>query len=73
MELELGMSIAANKVKGAYAALVTDYYSAQRARLSNDANIICMGAFTTGVKEREFMTTEFLQMSLSQAVDHSRR
>lgn len=54
------MSIAANKVKGAYAALVTDYYSAQRARLSNDANIICMGAFTTGVKEREFMTTEFL-------------
>ena len=56
----IGMSIAANKVKGAYAALVTDYYSAQRARLSNDANIICMGAFTTGVKEREFMTTEFL-------------
>ena len=56
----IGMSIAANKVKGAYAALVTDYYSAQRARLSNDANISCMGAFTTGVKEREFMTTEFL-------------
>ena len=54
------MSIAANKVKGAYAALVTDYYSAQRARLSNDANIICMGAFTTGCKEREFLTTEFL-------------
>ena len=56
----IGMSIAANKVKGAYAALVTDYYSAQRARLSNDANIICMGAFTTGCKEREFLTTEFL-------------
>ena len=43
----LGVSIAANKVKGAYAALLTDAYSAERARLSNDANIACMGAFTT--------------------------
>ena len=46
----LGVSIAANKVKGAYAALLTDAYSAERARLSNDANIACMGAFTTGSK-----------------------
>ncbi|MBS6954437.1 MAG: RpiB/LacA/LacB family sugar-phosphate isomerase [Enterocloster asparagiformis] len=56
----IGVSIAANKVKGAYAALITDYYSAQRARLSNDANIACMGAFTTGSKEREVMAAEFL-------------
>ena len=54
------MSIAANKVKGAYASLVSDVYSAQRARLSNDANILCMGAFTTGNKERELFITEFL-------------
>lgn len=46
----IGMSIAANKVKGAYAALLTDVYSAQRAVLSNDANIACMGAFTLGEK-----------------------
>ena len=56
----IGVSIAANKVKGAYAALVSDVYSAQRARLSNDANIMCMGAFTTGSKEREMFVTEFL-------------
>ena len=56
----LGVSIAANKVKGAYAALLSDVYSAQRARLSNDANIACMGAFTTGSKERELMTETFL-------------
>ena len=56
----IGMSIAANKVKGAYASLVSDVYSAQRARLSNDANILCMGAFTTGNKERELFITEFL-------------
>ena len=56
----IGVSIAANKVKGAYAALLSDVYSAQRARLSNDANIACMGAFTTGSKERELMTETFL-------------
>ena len=61
----IGVSIAANKVKGAYAALASDVYSAQRARLSNDANIICMGAFTTGSKVREglvdaFLTSEFV-------------
>ena len=56
----IGVSIAANKVKGAYAALISDVYSAQRARLSNDANIACMGAFTSGSKERELMTEAFL-------------
>ncbi|MGI6041592.1 MAG: RpiB/LacA/LacB family sugar-phosphate isomerase [Candidatus Alectryocaccobium sp.] len=56
----LGVSIAANKVEGAYAALLTDAYSAERARLSNDANIACMGAFTTGSKERELFTQIFL-------------
>ena len=37
----IGVSLAANKVKGAYAALISDVYSAKRARLSNDANIAC--------------------------------
>ena len=56
----IGVSIAANKVKGAYAALLSDVYSAQRARLSNDANIACMGAFTTGKKVRELLIDAFL-------------
>mgnify|MGYP002239936532 CR=1 FL=1 len=59
MEQDFGVSIAANKVKGAYAALLTDAYSAERARLSNDANIACMGAFTTGSKEREHFYADF--------------
>lgn len=67
----LGVSIAANKVKGAYAALLTDVYSAKRARLSNDANIACFGAFTTGNKLREelvdaFLTNEFVEGCSSQ-------
>lgn len=44
----IGASIAANKVPGAYCALVTDCYQAERAALSNDANMIAMGAQVTG-------------------------
>jgi len=40
----IGMSIAANKVRGAYAALCADAYSAERARKSNNANIMTLGA-----------------------------
>ena len=45
-----GVAIAANKVKGAYAALLTDVYSAERAIKSNNSNIACLGAFTLGQK-----------------------
>ena len=58
----LGMSIAASKVKGAYAALLTDVYSAQRAVLSNNANIACMGAFTIGEKLAEELLKTWLSL-----------
>ena len=38
----IGMSIAANKVKGIRAALCHDAFTAQRARQHNDANILCL-------------------------------
>ncbi|MFI3284206.1 MAG: RpiB/LacA/LacB family sugar-phosphate isomerase [Erysipelotrichaceae bacterium] len=56
----IGVSITANKVKGAYAALAYDVYSAQRCVLSNNANIVCMGAFTVGSQTRKSMVKEFL-------------
>ena len=65
----LGVSIAANKVKGAYAALITDVYSAERARKSNNANIACFGAFTIGMMERlaeTFLSSEFTPGCASQ-------
>ena len=40
----IGMSIAANKVKGIRAALCRDALSAGRARRHNDANILCLAA-----------------------------
>lgn len=61
----IGMMIAANKVKGAYAALLSDIYSARRAILSNDSNIACLGAFTLGEKViaellREWLSLQYL-------------
>lgn len=56
----LGMSIAANKVKGCYAALCSDVYSAERARKSNNANVACFGAFTLGIRSIEKLADTFL-------------
>ncbi len=44
----IGMSMAANKHRGIRAALCADTYSARFTRKHNDANVLCMGAFTTG-------------------------
>lgn len=44
----IGVMLAANKVKGAYAANVTNLYSAKRACLSNNCNIITLGSQVTG-------------------------
>lgn len=44
----IGMAITANKIPGVYAANVSDSYSAERARKSNNAQIITLGALTIG-------------------------
>jgi ribose 5-phosphate isomerase B len=44
----LGMSIAANKVAGVRAAVVTDTFSAQMACEHNNANILCLGERVVG-------------------------
>ena len=38
----IGISIAANKIKGVRAALCCDIFAAQRARQHNDANVLCL-------------------------------
>ncbi len=58
----IGMSIAANKVKGIRAALCRDVFSARRARQHNDANVLCLatqGQSATGEIVDSFLTTEF--------------
>ena len=44
----IGVMLAANKVKGAYAANVGNVYAAKLACLSNNCNIITIGCQTTG-------------------------
>ncbi len=59
----IGMSIAANKVKGARAALCYDAFCAYRARLHNDTNILALGTEQSEDTVREiinkFLTTDF--------------
>ena len=54
----IGVMLAANKVKGAY---VGDAYSAQRACLSNNCNIITIGSQVTGYKKAEVMIEAYLK------------
>ncbi|MBR1762079.1 MAG: ribose 5-phosphate isomerase B [Eubacterium sp.] len=44
----IGISMAANKVKGIRAAACSDYFSAKYTRLHNDANCLCLGARVIG-------------------------
>lgn len=60
----IGISIAANKVKGIRAALCHDVFSAKATREHNDANILAMGARVIGPGlateiVRAFLSTEF--------------
>ncbi len=59
----IGMSMAANKIRGIRAALCCDVFMARRARQHNDANILCLGTeLGTGVVGDvvgTYLTTEF--------------
>ena len=56
----IGVSIAANKVPGIRAALCHDTYSAERAALSNNAQIITMGARVIGGEVAKTIADAFL-------------
>jgi len=47
----IGVSIAANKIKGIRAALVFDEFGAAMSRSHNDANVLCLSADATPIKE----------------------
>ncbi|MBN1400682.1 MAG: RpiB/LacA/LacB family sugar-phosphate isomerase [Anaerolineae bacterium] len=53
----IGMSLAANKVPGAYAALCSDAYSTERSRKSNNANIMTLGAQVIGLELAKTLVT----------------
>ena len=56
----IGMSMAANKIKGIRAAVVGDAFSAQATREHNDANVLAMpGRFVTDEEAIEMVKTFF--------------
>ena len=44
----IGMSIAANKIRGIRAAVCSEAYSARMSKTHNNANILCMGSRVVG-------------------------
>ena len=56
----IGISLAANKVKGVRAAVCSEPYSAKLTRMHNDANIIAFGARVVGEAMAEMIVYEFL-------------
>ncbi|MGN6464839.1 MAG: D-erythrulose-4-phosphate isomerase [Rhizobiaceae bacterium] len=59
----IGVCISANKVPGIRAALTHDTYSAERAALSNNAQIITMGARVIGPELAKSIADAFLKES----------
>lgn len=62
----IGVSISANKVPGIRAALCHDTYSAERAALSNNAQIITMGSRVIGPELAKSIVSTFLAHSFDE-------
>ena len=69
----IGISIAANKVKGIRAAVCSDCFSAEATRLHNDANIVAVGARVVGPGLAVKIIDTFLNTEFSGAERHARR
>ena len=69
----IGISIAANKVKGVRAALCHDCFSAKATRQHNDANILAMGARVVGAGLAVEIVKNFLETPFSNEERHIRR
>ncbi len=70
----IGMSMAANKLKGIRAALVTTEEMAEMTRRHNDANVLALGARTTDVELMKKIIKKFLETKFEEGEErHVRR
>ena len=69
----IGISMCANKIKGARAALCTNGLMAKMTRLHNNANILALGANMVGPGLAEEITDIFLTTPFSEEEKHIRR
>ena len=69
----VGATIAANKIKGARAGLITDYFSAHQGVEDDDMNIICLGGRITGFALAKEIVQVFLLSSFKEGDKYLRR
>lgn len=69
----IGISIAANKIKGIRCALCTDSYLAKMTRLHNDANVLALGGAIVGPGLAMEIVDTFLKTPFSGEEKHCRR
>lgn len=67
----IGMAMTANKFPGIFAAVCHDNFSAERSRLSNNGNVLCMGSRVVGPELAkkiaiEWLNTEYVPNTSSQ-------
>ena len=69
----IGISIAANRVKGVRAALCSDCFSAEETRAHNDANILALGSRAIGEGLALMIVDTFLDTPFSGGERHIKR
>ena len=69
----VGASIAANKVVGVRAALITDHFAAHQGVEDDNMNVICLGGRITGIETAFELTQAFLNAKFSFGERHLRR
>lgn len=69
----VGISIAANKVRGIRACCCSDKFSAEMTRLHNDANMLCLGGRVVSVEKAIELVDIFLDTDFSNEERHIRR
>lgn len=69
----IGISIAANKVKGVRCALVTDVTSARLTREHNDTNVLALGQKNVTLDRAKEITKIWLETPFSEGERHQRR
>ena len=69
----IGMCLAANKIKGIYAAVCHDYYSAHQAVEHDDINVLCLGSRVIGSEAAHDIITAFLSAAFNNKPNQIRR
>jgi ribose 5-phosphate isomerase B len=69
----IGMSIAANKVKGIRASVCNDCYSSKMTVVHNNSNILCMGARVLGIELALKIVEEYFSAEFEAGGRHERR